>query len=184
VIQSLYGDIETANPDIDEKAYHHTVPSEKALMIATAKARALVERPQFKDADCILICGDQVVFCEGEIREKPQNAAEAKRFLQSYSNGQPGETVSAMVVVHPKTGTMASGVHISKAHFGAIPEEAVDQLIQEGDVFTCAGGFMIEHPLLKPHVRKIEGSIDSIQGLPIDLTKELVSKVCQQANIS
>ena len=34
--------------------------------------------------------------------------------------------------------------------FKSIPEETVEALVKEGDVFKCAGGLMIEHPLVAP----------------------------------
>ena len=35
----------------------------------------------------ILITSDQVISCDGKIREKPENREECKSFLTSYSNG-------------------------------------------------------------------------------------------------
>ena len=50
-------------------------------------------------------------------------------------------------------------------HFGTIPEASVAQLIAEGEVFWCAGGLMVEHALVQPHVVRMEGSLDSVMGL-------------------
>ena len=50
----------------------------------------------------------------------------------------------------------------------------IDKIIKEGDIFSCAGGFSVENPLFKNYVVKIEGAIDSILGLPKELTKRLI----------
>lgn len=41
----------------------------------------------------------------------------------------------------------------------------MDALVTAGDVYQCAGGLMVEHPLVFPHVLKIDGTIDSVMGL-------------------
>lgn len=39
-----------------------------------------------------------------------------------------------------------------------------------------AGGFALEDPDLRSLVDKIDGSVDSIFGLPVDLLRELVER--------
>lgn len=36
---------------------------------------------------------------------------------------------------------------------------------------------MVEHEVVKPFIKHIEGSEDSIRGLPIDLTTRLLSEI-------
>jgi septum formation protein len=50
----------------------------------------------------------------------------------------------------------------------------VEALIEEGDVMWCAGGLMVEHPLVAPLVKKMVGPIDSVMGLPKDLLLRLL----------
>jgi hypothetical protein len=40
-----------------------------------------------------------------------------------------------------------------------------------------AGGFVIEHPLLSPHIRIVKGSMDSVMGLPVPLMSSLIDQV-------
>ena len=37
--------------------------------------------------DSIILTFDQVVVCDGELREKPVDESEARKFLKSYSEG-------------------------------------------------------------------------------------------------
>lgn len=46
-----------------------------------------------------------------------------------------------------------------------------------GDVMWCAGGLMIEHPLVTPYITHIDGSQDSVMGLG----KDAVIKVLLEA---
>jgi septum formation protein len=52
----------------------------------------------------------------------------------------------------------------------------VDALIAEGEVFWCAGGLMVEHDLVAPHVARMQGSLDSVMGLAKAL---LLRLLCQ-----
>ena len=36
--------------------------------------------------------------------------------------------------------------------FKRIPAASMEQLLEEGDVMWCAGGLMVEHPLVEPHI--------------------------------
>lgn len=62
----------TVSPDIDEKAVKGRTldPSESALAVAYAKADHLSSQLSNK-APVLLICSDQIVSFNGQVREKP-----------------------------------------------------------------------------------------------------------------
>ena len=70
--------------------------------------------------------------------------------------------------------------NIVQIHFERIPDESVDQLIAEGEVFFCAGGLMVEHGLVQPHVTRMVGSLDSVMGLAKDLLLRLLCAAAAQ----
>ena len=84
VLTNLGYKFTTMSPDIDEKAirynwrYYFTVltlfrdpdPTKLTLMIANAKADALLSKVT---EPSILITSDQVIVCNGVIREKPES---------------------------------------------------------------------------------------------------------------
>jgi septum formation protein len=53
----------------------------------------------------------------------------------------------------------------------------VDELLKQGDCMYCAGGLMVEHPLVVPHITRMEGTQDSIMGL----SKLLVMRLMLQS---
>ena len=61
--------------------------------------------------------------------------------------------------------------------FKEIPEDTINTLIQEGDVYWCAGGLMVEHPLVAPHVVKMEGGLDSVMGLKKESVIEVLQRI-------
>ncbi len=52
---------------------------------------------------------------------------------------------------------------------------------QSGDVLVqCAGGLMIEHPLLQPYIDHIEGTVDSVMGLSIPLLESMFDQLLKE----
>ncbi len=163
------------SPDIDEKAIRHDDPEQLALAIANAKADALLPRIA---EPALLITIDQVVVCDGKIYEKPVSAEQAREFMCSYAHF-PASTVTAVVVVNTETGKRVDAVDIATVYFYSIPESAMEELIEQGDIFSCAGGFQIEYGdgKIVPYVKKVEGAIDSVKGLPMRILEQLLVKV-------
>jgi septum formation protein len=46
-----------------------------------------------------------------------------------------------------------------------------------GEVLQCAGGLMVEHPLILPYRREIIGTEASVMGLSIELLTSLLKKL-------
>jgi predicted house-cleaning NTP pyrophosphatase (Maf/HAM1 superfamily) len=44
-------------------------------------------------------------------------------------------------------------------------------------VMTTAGGFTVEDPLVQPYVKRIDGTVDSIEGMPIHAMEALIQSV-------
>ena len=116
-----------------------------------------------------------MVVHEGKILEKPEDEAEARRFIEGYARA-PASTVGAIAVTQVSTGKMEIEVDKADIFFTPIPAKTIDDLIQEGEVFWCAGGLMVEHELITPHVVKIEGTMDGVMGLPKARVLNLLSK--------
>ena len=58
--------------------------------------------------------------------------------------------------------------------FRRIPEEVIDQVIARGEVFAHAGGFSITDPLLEAYIARVDGTAESVIGLPTALTRQLL----------
>jgi septum formation protein len=170
---------DTASPDIDEEAlgmHHRTNNNAEKLTLELANLKADALQNNFDSA--ILVCSDQVIVYQGEIREKPKTTEECRNYLRSYTNS-PAESVTAVVVVNTKTGKRAQGIDHAKQYFAPIPEIVIEQAISEGTVMKSAGGFLIENQLFKPYLLERTGDPTSIMGLPILLMTELIKNVQQ-----
>ncbi|MSU56300.1 MAG: septum formation protein Maf [Candidatus Taylorbacteria bacterium] len=160
--------------NIDEKAIRHEDLYELPLRLSKAKAEALL--PRIKEP-AFLITADQVVVWNGELREKPANAEEARRYLETFSGSEyPAECVNGITVTNTENGKSLTEREMSKVFFSQIPQETIEMFLQSGIGFQKAGGFDANHPILKSFTR-IEGTLDSVLGMPLDLVKRLLNEV-------
>ena len=186
---------------IDEKALgdrsENAPPSELVLLLANAKMDRLIQElkeknpddlPEGKDENntgWVVLTGDQVVTCGGKILEKPESVEEAKEFVEGYAKSPPS-TVGSVVLYHHPSGIRVDGVDTATIHFnpetlgGGGSSLLIDSLIEQGEpVMSCAGGLMIEHPLTRHHVDRIDGTEDSVMGLSKDLVLRLLEELAQ-----
>lgn len=66
---------------------------------------------------------------------------------------------------------------LAQVHFNHVPDEAIHAMIQEGFVFYCAGGLMVEHPRCAPYIASVEGTMDSVMGIEPSLVIKLVREL-------
>ncbi|XP_020600319.1 maf-like protein DDB_G0281937 isoform X1 [Phalaenopsis equestris] len=164
--------------DIDEKKIRMERPEELVMALAEAKADAIISKLQViefreKDEPTLLITADQVVVHGGKIREKPSSKEEAREFLKGYSEGHAA-TVGSVLVTNLMNGVRKGGWDRAEVYFHKIPDEIIENLVDEGEVMYVAGGLLVEHPLTSPFVEAMVGTLDSIMGLPKDLTERLI----------
>ncbi len=162
-------------------------------MLALARAKADALRARLTAADntstlarggpplpLLLLTADQVVVHKDRIREKPADVAEARRFVRSYG-GSSARTVGALAVTNLATGAAFAALDLAEVFFRPIPEEVVEQLVADGDCLRCAGGLMVEHPLVAPYVERIQGGMDSVMGLGMDVATRLLLQAAGEA---
>lgn len=172
ILEEMGFDFDVMPAGIDEKAVRHDNPKDLVIILAHAKADALlvsITEP------ALLITSDQVVVCNNVILEKPESKAEAREFLTGY-NQYPAQTVTGVVVTNTKTGQRAGAVDVAKVYFKGFSAEEINELVQKGDVFDYAGGFTIADKWMN-NIERIEGAQDSVLGLPKEVTQRLIDQV-------
>lgn len=163
---------EVMTADIDEKAIRLDDSNELTMALAKAKAKALL--PKIKEP-ALLSTADQVVVWNDRILEKPETPKEAREFLKGYTL-YPAQPINATAVTNTKTGKQVGENDMNTVRFRPFPDDGIELLIQEGNIFRRAGAFSLEDPLLAPYVDHIEGSLESIEGLPVELTLRLLKE--------
>ena len=188
---------------IDEKGLgdrSKDAPADLVLTLARSKMKHLVE--QIKTENCqdelteafgagysesqpmIILTGDQVVTCDGEILEKPESIEEARSFVSRYGQ-RPPSTVGSCILMHLPSGIQVSGVDTATIHFHPdTPASLVDTLVAlDAPVLSCAGGLMVEHPAVKEYIHRIDGTEDSVMGLSKDLVLRLLDELAEKIKV-
>jgi len=171
IIKYLGWDINYDNPNIDEKQIRCNNPYELPLKIALEKANKLYSK---LNNETILITCDQIVLCNGNILEKPETLEEAYSFFKSYSNNEV-KLINGIIVSHYPSGYQITKVDISTIYFNQITEENIKKLIINKDIFSSAGGIIIEDNSLYSLIKSIEGSISSVMGLNYEIVINMIN---------
>lgn len=167
---------QAVSPGIDETSIFEALLAEGcptlgiALEIAERKADSLLA--DFAGHDIILIACDQLADFQGQPRGKPKDADEARAFLRSY-RGAEVSLISALAVVHAQSGLVTSGTDTAVVRYGDLPDEAIEQAIATGEVMHSCGAVLHEDPAVAPYAAIVQGTADSVAGLPLALFREL-----------
>lgn len=171
--------IEVMPADIDEKAIRLTNPGALTLAIALAKNDAVTARIE---GDAVIVTADTVSVCTGRIREKPRTGTELHDFVQSYSY-RPVAAITSVVVRRMATGWSGSVTDEASVQFRYFTQREIAAIVAEPAFYGSAGGYLIEHPLMRDHVMEVRGDPDTIQGLPARLVRLLVADALNDASV-
>lgn len=136
--------------------------------LASDKARAGVAvAPQ----NLPVLGADTIVVLNGEVLEKPQDAAHAAEMLSKLS-GQTHQVMTAVALADAQR--ELDCLVITDVTFRNISEEEISHYIASGEPMDKAGAYGIQG-LGGNFVRKINGSYHAVVGLPLVETGELLS---------
>jgi len=167
------------SPDIDEKAIRDSDSEKLCQKIAVAKCDAILKEYEGKlPNNSIILTFDQVVVCDGELREKPVDESEARKFLKSYSEGSPAIALSGVVAHNIANGKRECLLDKVTVKFTNIPDHVVNHLLKVGEIFLASGSFTIGDRELGKYVEHLDGTLDAIEGLPIAALKTAIETVC------
>lgn len=116
------------------------------------------------------------IYLSRKILEKPANDTVARQYIREYGENSC-TTVGSIVLTDTLSNKRVYGVDRATIYFKPISENIIDSLIEEGQVFYCAGGLMIEHPLIREFIIKIDGTEESVMGLSVELLKSLLIRI-------
>lgn len=130
------------------------------------KARAVADR--LDDPEALVIGGDTVIVHAGDVIGKPEDAAEAARFMHRLS-GSAHEVLGGLAVVRGRDERTASTS--TKVRFRELSVDQIDRYVATGEWEDRSGAYAIQQggSIL---VESIEGDYLNIIGLSVnDLTQ-------------
>jgi len=181
--QELLGqlfDTFTVDPaDIDEDALTTSDPTETAEDLALAKAQEVAKR----HPEALVIGSDTVVALEtdeGWVQyAKPSDPEDAFRILSTLS-GKTHWVITGVAVVGPR------GSHVSSDSTGVtfreLNPDSIWEYIRTGNPMDKAGAYGAQVLTNDPRfdfLEALEGRMDTVVGLPVDLVQSLVAAYAQ-----
>lgn len=156
-------------PAVDETPPPHLSPEDAARALAERKAVAAASRRPRRR----VIAADTVVIVDGAILGKPVDAADARRMLALLS-GRSHRVATGVAVARGTT--VLSGLDVATVTFRALSADEIDGYVATGEPLDKAGAYAIQGGA-KGFVSRLDGAVDTVVGLPVALTKALLSRL-------
>ena len=132
--------------------------------LAFIKAKAVYERD-----GGIVIGADTIVAIDGQVLGKPKTVDEADGFFRLLC-GKTHQVYTGLAVISDKR--EITTVECTNVTFAPYDSETVQKYIASGSPFDKAGGYGIQDEMLKPMIESVEGDLDNVIGLPVELLRK------------
>lgn len=173
LLGEIYDDFEIITAETDETLPEGVHPREGVAILAVRKGAAVRE---MVGDDALIISSDTLVELGGIPLGKPVDEADAERMLTSLSG--KAHNVHTGVAVHYR-GRVFSGTDSTAVIFKEITVEEIREYISGGEPMDKAGAYAIQGEGGK-FIAGYDGDYDTVVGLSLKLTKELINKVASE----
>jgi septum formation protein len=160
---------ETVPSNFEEHFDQNKSSAEVAMELGLGKARLVAQA----HPDAIVIGSDLVVDLDGIQLGKPETPDEAFAMLKNFS-GRSHDILTSVAVVCKSEDYEKVAFEKSTITFGNITDDQVWEFVKERKPYDLGGGYAIQHPLIKPHVKDIKGRLGTIIGLPTNLVAKFM----------
>ena len=131
-----------------------------AQRLANDKALAISSR----DREALVLGADTTVECDGQILEKPIDAADAQRMLRLLS-GRTHTVVTAFALARQGSVVESEAVE-SRVTFRRLNDGEIADYVASGEPMDKAGAYGIQG-IGGGFITAVEGSRDNVTGLPV-----------------
>ena len=162
--------------------------SPRHLVLHNARGKALDVARHYKNKNVIIIGVDTVGVLNGKILGKPKDRAHAKRMIKMLA-GTTHKVISGLCVIGVKSGRQGEwrsqrgwpgpkicGAETTKVTFRKVSEEELEKYLDSNHWKGKAGSYAIQGRA-KGFVKRIEGDITNVIGIPIEKVKKMLTKV-------
>jgi septum formation protein len=170
---------------VDETDLPGETPDAKALRLARLKAEAVANRLRsgiVLGADslvALLPAAGSGMNAPPRILGKPKDKADAMEMLR-LQMGRVTEVITAICLIDASNGLRKEGVDRSQVILKAMSDKELDQYASSPKVLTSAGGYLLEDED-DPYVSLARGELGTVLGLPVSMTKRLLSEMGLEA---
>jgi nucleoside triphosphate pyrophosphatase len=157
---------------IEEARLPGESPEDFARRLARDKALDVARQ---SNPGSLVLGADTVVAINGEILEKPVDAADAARMLRTLS-GHTHRVITGVCLVRAPEAVLAWTHETTLVTFRNLTDDEIGGYVESGEPFDKAGGYAIQG-LASRFVPRIEGCYFNVVGLPVPLVYEIVKSV-------
>ena len=145
---------------VDERRGEGEAAVEYVRRLAEWKARAV-----HREVDEWVLGADTTVVVNGQVLEKPADAADSRRMLGLLA-GKWHEVVTGICLVGPEKTVVDHAV--TRVQFAPLTPGEIEEYVATGEPFDKAGGYAIQGRASR-FVERIEGCYFNVVGLPVAL---------------
>lgn len=172
LLSEIVAEFDIITCECDETLPADVHPRRGVEILAVRKGQAVLGELSNDD---LIISSDTLVELDGVPLGKPKNEEDARAMLRSLSGRS--HNVHTGVAIHYR-GRMFSGVDSTAVYFKPLTEQQISEYIASNEPMDKAGSYGIQG-LGGKFVEKYEGRFDTVVGLSVKLTKELIKKALQ-----
>jgi septum formation protein len=176
IMEDVGFDFEIVTADIDEEAIRTGDYKQLPLLIARGKMEAVKKKVQ---GDCIIVCADTIVVCNGELREKPKSDEQMREWLESYAK-YPFVVYTGIVVSNTKTGATHETIETGTIVLKPLPEELIQQLLKRDDFKSGSGAIIFDDPILHPYIKEYTNDKDILMGLSTRVVRNFIKELSEE----
>ena len=136
--------------------------------LAEEKARAVAARC----TNAVVLGADTMVAIDGDALGKPAGSDEAAAMLRRL-RGRAHDVLTGVAVVVPG-GRAFTGTETTRVLMARYADDVIDRYVASGSPLDKAGGYAIQE-MDGALVEGIVGSYSNVVGLPLDLTRRLLT---------
>ncbi len=167
---------EVVTAQVTEHEAHDAEPRAMVARNAALKADWVATR----HPEAVVLGADTTVYIGGTVLNKPRDGAEARAMLRQLA-GRTHTVFTGLAVRRAVDGLRLDGGAASEVTFKAFGDEAIETYLARVHTLDKAGGYAIqEHGNLI--VERFTGSLENIIGLPLEETKQLLTKAGLRGN--
>jgi septum formation protein len=165
-------------PDIDESAFpaNAVKACEYAKRLALAKAKSVAQ----KHPDSLVIGADTVVDFKGRIIGKPADAKQAEQITKKLFS-TPHKVITGIAIVRLCDDTELVESDTTTVYPKKMTAEQTAEHIESGSWRDKAGAYAIKETG-DEFIKRIEGSLTNVMGLPVELLQRMLEKVLRGKN--
>lgn len=149
----------------------HLTSTQIAEHIAKIKAEAFTNDSLPEE---IIITGDTIVWHNNKALGKPKNKQEAVAMINSLSNTSH-LVISAIALMHK--GTVYTASDVAEVTFRNLSLSEINYYVDTYNPLDKAGGYGIQEWIGHIGLQKLEGSYNTVMGLPTHLLYDMLSQL-------